>query len=69
MRPSGVCTGQASSADEAYHSQVSFACSGGSCSSSRVRSAAAPGQRVMSAISRGAPRSIAASVSPARSGS
>ena len=65
MRPSGACTGQASSADDTYQSQVSRACSGGSCSSSRRCSASAPGHCVMSSISSGSPRSIAASVMPA----
>ena len=69
MRPSGAWTGTASREEEAYHSQVSCACAGGSVSFRRSRSAAAPGHSSMPPISSGMRVSIAASVMPARSGS
>ena len=69
IRPSRVRTGTDRNDDELYQSHSRCADSGSRRSCSRSCSPSAPGQSDMCSISTGEPPSIAASVTPARSGS
>ena len=69
MRPSRVRTGQERNEEELYQSHSRSARSASRRSNSRSCRPAAPGQSSIRSIRTGLPRSIAASVTPARSGS